>query len=172
MLEILINFYFSRSISAVGGSQSIFSNPAGLSSYYSSFLLSYNLKNNSWIYGLNLRGIGIFKDNFSTIFAISTSIRGFSLGISYNDNLKVLNPGILYRPFRFLSLGYYKDIYSVTLRPFSKSILEISFDAYYKDTFKLNLISAGLNLKSVLIYTNYNLINRNYMIGINLSFLK
>ncbi|MEO0145195.1 MAG: signal peptide peptidase SppA [candidate division WOR-3 bacterium] len=170
MLEFLVNFYFSRSVSSVGGSQSIFSNPAGLSNYYSSLLFSYNLKDSTYFYGLNLEGIGIFKDKISTTFAFSNSFSGFSFAIAYNDTSKHLNFGFLYRPFNFISFGYYNNFYSITLRPFFRSIFELSIDAYYRDTFRLNLASIGINLKNLLLYTNYEFQRKNYSFGINITF--
>ncbi len=169
MTIMLISFYFARSVSVVGGSQSIFSNPAGLSSYYSSFLFSYDLRDSSYFFGMNFKGFGIFKDNVSTTFSISSSFRGFSIGFAYNDIQQQLKFGILYRPLNLLSFGYYNDIYSITLRPLLNSILELSLDAYYKDTFYLRNASLGLNLKNALAYLNYDFNRKDYAFGINLA---
>ncbi len=169
MTIMLISFYFERSVSSVGGSQSIFSNPAGLSSYYSSFLFSYDLRDSSYFYGINLKGIGIFKDNNSTTFSISGSFSGFSLGFAYNDIQQQLKFGILYRPLNLVSVGYYNDIYSITLRPLLSSILELSLDAYNKDTFYLKTASLGINLKNVLAYANYDFNRKDYLFGVNLA---
>ncbi|MDT7880105.1 MAG: S49 family peptidase [Candidatus Hydrothermia bacterium] len=168
-MYLLFSFYFSRSVSAVGGTQSIFTNPAGLSNYYSSFIFSYNLKDSSYLYGVNLYGIGIFKDKFSSTFAFSTSFKGFSFGIDYNDISKKMNFGLLYRPLSFFSFGYYKDIYSFTIRPLNKSYLELSLDAYYKDTFYLKTTSIGLNLKNFLAFVNYEFDRKNYSFGISFA---
>ena len=166
---LFIGFYFSRSVSAVGGTQSIFTNPAGLSNYYSSFIFSYNLKDSTYFYGLNLNGIGIFKDKIGSTFAFSTSFKGLSIGFDYNDILKNLNFGLLYRPLSFLSFGYYKNIYSLTIRPINRSIIELSIDAYYKDTFSLKNASIGINLKNFLTFANYEFDRKNYAFGISIA---
>lgn len=169
MVEIILSYFFSRSVSSVGGTQSIFKNPAGLSAYYSSLLFSYNLKDSSYFYGLNLNGIGIFKTQNSTTFAISTNYKGFYTGISYNDIERRLKSSFLYRPFSFISFGYYSDIYSITLRPFLKSILEVSLDAFYKDTLYFTNASLGLNYNGILAYLGYDFNKKNYNFGLNLA---
>jgi protease-4 len=166
---LLVSFYFSRSVSTVGGTQSIFTNPAGLSNYYSSFIFSYSLKDSTYFYGLNLNGIGIFKDKIGSTFAFSTSFKGLSIGFDYNDILRNLNFGLLYRPLSFLSFGYYKNIYSITIRPLNRSLIELSIDAYYKDTFNLKNASIGINLKNFLTFTKYEFDRKNYSFGISLA---
>ncbi|MCS7244762.1 MAG: signal peptide peptidase SppA [candidate division WOR-3 bacterium] len=170
MIEIVLNYFFSRSVSAVGGTQSIFKNPAGLSAYYSSILFSYDLRDSSYFYGLNFNGIGIFKSNNSTTFAISTKYRGLYLGMDYNDLERKLKPSLLYRPFSFISFGYYNDNYSITLRPFLKSFLEVSLDAFYRDTFYLNNTSIGVNYNGILAYVGYDFNRKNYNFGLNFAF--
>ena len=172
MLEFIVGFYFARSVSSAGGTESVFSNPAGLSTYYSGLLLSYNLKDSTYLMGSSFKNLGVFWNGNSTTWILSFGFRGVNVGFLYNDVEHKLKTGFLLRPHPALSLGYYDRILSATLRPLMNSTLELSADVGYDSTFYLSSLSAGINLKNLMLYGKYEPSSKTISAGVNIAYGK
>ncbi len=170
MIEILFGFYFARSVSSAGGVESIFSNPAGLSRYYSGILLNYNLSDSTYLAGFSMGPVGIFSSGKSTTYALSFGGSTFSAGILLNDVEKRLKYGFLFTPFRYLSLGYYDRVVSATVRPLGSELLELSLDAGYDSTYYVKNVSAGVNLHNLMLFATYSPRDERIGVGVSLAY--